>query len=94
MTKAKPIPLVDIAARINAHLKRFEHDRKINAPDPKYRTVPYYFAGAYSTGKSVAVTYISYQHTSKLKREDALLYLVWLDAGNVGTHYEQQRAAK
>lgn len=86
--------LDEIAEKIRAHLKRFEADPVINAINV-WKTHPYYHANAYRAGSRVAVTYISYQHTSNLKREDALEYLAWLDAGNVGRHYamEQQKQA-
>lgn len=88
--------LAEIAERINAHLKRFEKDPKTNPLDPKYKTRPFYVASASAPkgARTVAVLYVCYQGASKLDREDALAYLAWLDAGNVGRHYEQQREAK
>jgi len=83
--------LDEIAAKINTHLKRFEADKKINRTDPTYKTRPYYWAGSSSTGRRVRVCYVSYQGGTNLTRDEALAYLAWLDAGNVGTHYKQQR---
>ena len=90
--------LKEIADRIDAHLKRIEHDPKLNAPykpyaeskNPDHRNVElhrYYQAGAHDCGSKVCLQYVSYQLTSKLTKAEALEYLKWLDAGNVGTHY-------
>lgn len=90
------LKLTEIAQRINAHLKRFESDPKINVLtlDFKYKTHRYYHAGAYRSGRYVSVCYISYQGSSHLNRASALSYLVWLDAGNVGMHYTAEREAR
>lgn len=86
----KPRKLSEIADLISAHLTRFENDKRVNvnAHDPKYPR-PYYYAGARAPrgARYVYVTYVSFQGTSKLTREQAEAYLAWLDAGNVGTHY-------
>lgn len=92
----KPLKLKEIAARINAHLKRFEADREINKPGPPVnghqQLHPYYHANAgYHGGRYVRVLYISFQGSSTLTRDEAVAYLAWLDAGNVGTHFKQQR---
>ena len=88
----------EIAERINAHLKRFEADPEINTEITYHsnRTGKqesaghrFYYAGAYyHRGPKVSVTYISYQGHSNLSKDEALRYLEWLDAGNVGRHYE------
>lgn len=82
----------EIASRIRAHLKRFEADPKINAAKPYGRAGnkfhPYWNVGSRAAGRFVYVTYVSYQGTSHLTRDDAENYLAWLDAGNIGTHYE------
>jgi hypothetical protein len=87
--------LEEIADRINEHLKRFEADSVINAPNPNSKSCPFYQAAAIRNGRYVAVKYVSYQHTSNLTRDEAEKYLAWLDAGNVGKHNqalaEQQR---
>lgn len=80
-----------IADKISAHLKRFENDPEINIPPEGQRMKihPYYGAHASRTyGPTVSVTYISFQGPSKLTPEDAVLYLKWLDKGNVGKHYK------
>lgn len=79
--------LTEIAKRINGHLTRFEADPKINVRNATYQTQPYYHAGAYRAGAYVQVWYVSYQGKTNLKRDEAVRYLAWLDAGNVGSHY-------
>jgi hypothetical protein len=90
-----PLKLADIASRISAHLKRFENDPVINAErlNGGMRTTPYYHAGAYSAGRYVCVGYISYQGTRTLTKDEAIAYLAWLDAGNVGEHFAAARSA-
>lgn len=90
----KKRPLKEIAAAISTHLHRFEASKKINAPHPKYKTRPYYMAWSGASGAYVKVVYVSYQGSSCLRREEAEAYLAWLDARNVGRHYEQQREQK
>lgn len=84
----KKQPLAEIAARIDAHLKRFEKDPVINASVVKGGRRPYYGAGAGVAGAYVSVTYISYQGSTTFDRDEAERYLAWLDAGNVGPHYK------
>ena len=82
------LKLTEIARRIDAHLKRFEADKTINERHPRYGTTPFYRAGcAYVGGPWISVMYVAYQNSSSLKREEAMTYLNWLDAGNVGRHY-------
>lgn len=100
--KPKDIALKVIAERIASHLARFENDPKINAgwrmdkttgrrvPDPS-GVRNYYHAGAHAAGRYVMVTYVSYQGSTALSKEQALKYLAWLDAGNVGTHRDEMR---
>lgn len=87
-----------IASRIDAHLKRFEADKGeggvnwwVDGKAGGHR--PFHWAGAHVAGRYVRVVYVSYQHGSNLTKDEALAYLVWLDAGNVGRHYEWQRQA-
>ena len=84
--------LAQIAAQIDTHLKRFERDPKINKVDKKKRSGlhPFYYAGAWAGGRWVYVKYIDFQGSSNLSRAEALAYLAWLDAGNVGQHYEMK----
>ncbi len=87
--------LTETAARISAHLKRFEADDGINRSKRQgayLGTKPYYGAGAIRSGRFVGVKYVSYQGRYNLKRDEAEAYLAWLDDGNVGRHFEFQRA--
>lgn len=102
--KAKPPTLEALAKRISEHLRRFERDPKINVrrrydretgtwrKDPN-GTGDYYMANAYSNGRRISVVYVSYQGGSKLTRDEAVAYLAWLDAGNVGKHFKMERGA-
>lgn len=93
MTMAQAIKLDEIAKRIHAHLKRFERDPEINKEysDEGRKGLqlhPYYHAGASSSGNRVLVQYVAYQGSSGLTKAQALQYLAWLDAGNVGKHWK------
>ena len=100
--RRKPRPtgptLTEIAQRISAHLKRFEADEQINRHSDERVSQrglrPYFNAGASRSGRYVRVTYITYQLGLNLPREDALVYLQWLDAGNVGKHQRALREYK
>ena len=86
----KTIKLAEIASRISAHLKRFESDPVINArfTDERRKGLhPYYMASSSSSGNRVWVQYVGYQGSRGLTKAEALVYLEWLDAGNVGQHY-------
>jgi hypothetical protein len=91
VTKPRKVTLAEIAERINAHLKRFETDPQINKRDSTYRLLPYWNAYARLSGNRVRITYISHQGDSSVCRQDAEKYLAWLDAGNVGHHWEALR---
>lgn len=80
--------LNEIAARINEYLQKFEKDLSINKIDPKNYTCKFYYANAYSGGKFVFIKYINSQGSTPLTRERAERYLAWLEAGNVGMHFE------
>jgi hypothetical protein len=85
-----PLPtLQEIAARIKVHLKRFEASPAVNIEVNMRK--PYYFANAWRTGRYVAVVYVSYNSPHCMEKADALAYLAWLDAGNVGTHRDLRR---
>lgn len=92
--------LAEIAERISVHLKRFESDTgDINRDEHGHGVNgrglrPYYLAQAVAVGSRVFVQYISYQGHSSLKKNEALAYLEWLDAGNVGRHFEAAREVK
>lgn len=83
---SKPLPLREIAARITAHLRRFEADPEINE---RVLGLAMYSGARADTplrGRLVRVTYIAFQGAHRLSRTDAEAYLAWLDAGNVGDH--------
>lgn len=83
--------LDEIAKRISQHLRRFERDPKINTVDARSGLKSYYFAGAGRAGPRLSISYVNYQGSTTITKEDALEYLAWLDAGNVGRHYEALR---
>lgn len=77
--------LAEVAARINAHLKRFQYDPTINVR-PKGGILPYYFPGADAGTRYVRIWYVTFQgEAAKLTRAEAEAYLAWLDRGGVGT---------
>jgi hypothetical protein len=89
--------LIEIADRISAHLARFEADPIINAPAPSRMgssegLKKYWHSRARQAGAYVGIVYIAYQGASNISKAEALRYLAWLDAGNVGRHYEALRA--
>jgi hypothetical protein len=94
MNAVSDLHLAVIANRIALHLRSFERNPKINHIDKASRTARFFWASAWSTGRRVCVTYVSYQGPTKLTRAEAAAYLAWLDAGNVGTHFEALREAK
>lgn len=83
----------EIAARIDAHLRRFEADPEINTIKTKEGVRRFYNAQAMSWGRWVNVMYVSYQGWSALSQADALGYLAWLDEGMIGRHFEAKRQA-
>lgn len=87
------LKLKEVAERINAHLRRFEGDPKINKRRAHGLTPYYNAASFYSGGAHVGVCYVSFQGTSHLTKADALKYLEMLDGGFVGRHYEALRQA-
>lgn len=87
--------LKESASGISAHLERFEADPAINTPlDHKSGLRHYYNAGSAARLRRVRVWYVSYQYVTKLTRSEAMRYLDWLDAGNVGTHWKCFRETK
>lgn len=84
------LSMKEIGKRIDKHLRRFEADPKINIDRSPEKTGlrDYYKAGAHGEGRWVWVTYVAYQGNRTLSKADALKYLAWLDAGNVGRHYK------
>lgn len=83
-----------LAAAIEKHLRRFEGDPIINAP-PRGKMRPYWYPRARATHKYVYVCYApyEYEYESRLRLDVARAYLAWLDAGNVGKHWQVTAAA-
>jgi hypothetical protein len=82
--------LNEIADRITAHLVRIERTPSLNLrPDGTARLL---HARAHRAGTHVRVTYVDYQGSAALTREEAEAYLGGLDKGRVGTHVELSRA--
>lgn len=87
---------IEIATCIRVRLRYFENDPQINPPryftDGPYKGEScgkaYYKAGAWASGRFVYVSYVNYQGYAHLTKAEAVRYLEWLDAGNVGRHYE------
>lgn len=86
--------LGEIAERIAAHLRRFEADPVINPTREGRRIRAYYSPSALVRGSRVGIAYVSFQPETCLTKSAALGYLAWLDAGNVGRHWEWERAVK
>lgn len=92
MTKSPK--LADIAKRIDAHLKRFEADPVINlkyTEGHRKGLHPYYLAMACPSGNRVWISYVNFQGGTGLTKTEALDYLAWLDAGNVGSHWRMKQ---
>jgi hypothetical protein len=82
------VKAAEVALAINAHLKRIEHDPEINRRDA-LGGHPFLHAEAIHAGsRSVYVRYAVHRGGFKLWKKEAVAYLEWLDAGNVGTHLE------
>jgi hypothetical protein len=95
----------ELAQKIDAHLRRFEKDPTIN-PGKRFdeqirewildeRGVHvYYGARARGDRHRVWVIYVTCHSGNHLSIEDAQKYLAWLDAGNVGRHFEALREVR
>lgn len=86
MSEHNGLTCKELAALICAHLKRFEVDEKINRRKDGHAR--FYQTGAAASGRFVRVTYIGYQGSTVLTKDEAARYLSALDAGFVGRHYE------
>lgn len=78
--------LREIASRIGAHLERFEAD-----PDICFgasMAAKYVRPDVYATRTCLQIRYVSVREYRQLTKADAIDYLAWLDAGNVGTHWD------
>jgi hypothetical protein len=95
MAAAKTSPsLTELAARIDAHLKRLEADATVNRYGDERDTRglrPFYSAGAYPGGRFVMVAYVSYQGASSLTRDEAIRYLEYLADGGTARHWSVLR---
>jgi hypothetical protein len=80
----------ELAARIDAHLRRFEADPAINTKT-RGGTSRFYRAGSSAHGGWVSITYVTYQGPTLIRKNDAERYLAKLDAGFVGQHYSALR---
>lgn len=84
-----PSRSVQVAGRLDSHLKRFEGDPTINRFDRGISG--YYIASARATRNGrISIIYVVYQGARTLSLAEAEAYLAWLDAGNVGTHHEMR----
>lgn len=87
MTTLASPTLAEFAARIDAHLKRFEADPAINTIVREGSGIHMYWkAGAYVYRNRVMVRYVGFQATTTMQRSEAESYLQWLDAGGIGKH--------
>jgi hypothetical protein len=77
------VTLSDLAARIDAHLNRFADDERARTGASRL-----FLTESYVAGLHVAVVYDSRQGCKFLSGRAAERYLAWLDAGNVGRHFE------
>jgi hypothetical protein len=86
--------LGEVADRIYSHLKRIESDPILNPRiGGKNGTPVYWNVNARAAGSRVGITYVSYQGERTLTKQEALAYLAWLDAGNVGKHWKVEAQA-
>lgn len=87
-----PTPkLEEIANRIHSHLLRFAADPAISH---KNNLTRFWLPVAWHSGRYVGVCYVKYQSSNFLTKPQALGYLKWLDAGNVGRHFKWQQEMK
>lgn len=81
--------LKEVADRINEYLKRFAEDPTINVRPTPNMTPPYHRPlCVYWGGARVRLKYVSYHGEFNLTKAEAVAYLQWLDAGNVGKHFQ------
>jgi len=83
--KARP-KLTEVAQRIDAHLRRLEHDPKTN-PKNGYGTHRFWNASASAEDSRVLIIYLSYRGNSLLWPNEALAYLNALDGGYAKEHF-------
>lgn len=86
--------VTEVAARIEAHLRRFEFDLTINKRVRGMDDLRLYLhTKAWAYKGRVGVRYFGHQGQSTLTAAEAELYLQWLDDGGVGTHYALRDAS-
>lgn len=91
---AKAPALAEVAARIEAHLRRFEFDLTINKRVRGMSDLRLYLhTKVWAYKGRVGVVYVGHQGPSTLTAAEAEQYLQWLDAGGVGTHYALRDAS-
>ena len=84
--KSVKLKLTEIAARIDAHLKRFEdQEHRLRIGDREW-----YHSSCEVYGTRLKLHYMTTRELTgfSVKKSDAITYLAWLDAGNVGKHWE------
>lgn len=86
------LKLAELAQRIGAHLKRFEGD-SILSRRADGKAARFWNTDCHVRGRFVAVTYISHQGRMNVTKAEAAAYLLKLDAGFVGSHFEAQATA-
>lgn len=92
--------LTETAKAIDAHLERFARTpeiatRKMTDGKGVERVVSLFWNPiCYRGGPRAKIRYVSYQYESSLTKAEAERYLAWLNAGNVGRHYEALKAEK
>ena len=86
--------LKEIAEGIQRFLIQFEADPKVNVSRQKGGLKPYWHSHAFVSGARVGVRYVSFQGLTFLPKPEALAYLEWLRAGNVGKHWKLRELAE
>lgn len=93
MTRDGRPGLDECAERITAYLKRFEADVGVNVAQKtgKLTLKPYSIPSAQRHGTRLRIRYADpLGQGTPLTVNEARDYLDWLDAGNVGKHWESQ----
>ena len=91
--------LTETANAIATHLIRFSRTPSsasktwIDSAGTERELTLFWYPVCYRAGPRVKVKYVSYQYESSLTKAEAEQYLAWLDAGNVGRHYDAKKAA-
>ncbi len=86
--------LDECAERITSHLKRFEADAGINVAQKtgSLTLKPYNMPSAQRRGTRLRIRYADpLGQGTPLTANETREYLAWLDAGNVGKHWESQK---